>query len=59
MGVEESRTYFYKHKEAIINAIKTRTYKLKLDGGVRKLGIPFVIDRLIQQAINQVLSHIY
>jgi len=68
MGVEESRTYFYKHKEKIINQIKTRTYKPqpvkrveipKPDGGVRNLGIPCVIDRFIQQAINQVLSPIY
>lgn len=68
MGVEESRIYFHKHKEAIINAIKTRTYKPKPvkrveipkpDGGVRKLGIPCVIDRFLQQAINQVLSPIY
>lgn len=31
----------------------------KPDGGVRLLGIPTVIDRLIQQAITQVLSQIY
>ena len=31
----------------------------KLDGGVRLLGIPTVKDRLIQQAIAQVLSRIY
>jgi RNA-directed DNA polymerase len=31
----------------------------KLGGGVRILGIPTVIDRMIQQAINQVLSPIY
>jgi RNA-directed DNA polymerase len=68
MGVEESRAYFYKHKEVIINQVKTRTYKPqpvkrveipKPDGGVRNLGIPCVIDRFIQQAINQVLSPIY
>jgi len=28
----------------------------KPDGGVRKLGIPTVLDRLIQQAVHQVLS---
>lgn len=28
----------------------------KPDGGVRKLGIPTVVDRLIQQAVHQVLS---
>ncbi len=31
----------------------------KPKGGVRKLGIPTVIDRLVQQAIGQVLSQVY
>ena len=31
----------------------------KPDGGVRKLGIPTVIDRLIQQATHQVLNSIF
>jgi RNA-directed DNA polymerase len=31
----------------------------KLDGGVRQLGIPTVVDRFIQQAMLQVLSPIY
>mgnify|MGYP004580411369 FL=1 len=31
----------------------------KPDGGVRLLGIPTVTDRLIQQAIAQVLSQVY
>jgi RNA-directed DNA polymerase len=31
----------------------------KPDGGVRKLGIPTVTDRLIQQALHQVLSPIF
>lgn len=31
----------------------------KPDGGVRMLGIPTVIDRVIQQAISQVLTKIY
>lgn len=31
----------------------------KANGGVRKLGIPTVIDRLVQQAIHQVLSPRY
>ena len=31
----------------------------KLKGGIRKLGIPTVTDRIIQQAIAQVLSPIY
>ena len=31
----------------------------KPDGGVRKLGIPTVIDRIIQQAMTQQLAPIY
>ena len=31
----------------------------KADGGVRKLGIPTVIDRMVQQAIAQVLQPMY
>jgi RNA-directed DNA polymerase len=31
----------------------------KPDGGRRTLGIPTVVDRLIQQALHQVLSHIF
>ena len=31
----------------------------KADGGMRKLGIPTVVDRIIQQAIAQQLSFIY
>jgi RNA-directed DNA polymerase len=31
----------------------------KLSGGVRTLGIPVLVDRLIQQALNQVLSPIF
>ena len=68
MNVIEGRKYFYEHKEEIKTAIKTRTYKPKPvkrveipkpDGGVRNLGVPCVVDRILQQAIHQVLSPIY
>lgn len=68
MSVEEGREYFLKHKDEIINKLKTRTYKPqpvkrveipKPDGGLRNLGIPCIIDRILQQAINQVLTPIY
>lgn len=68
MSVKEGRLYFMKHGEEIKQAIRNRTYKPmpvkrveipKPDGGVRLLGIPTVIDRMIQQAINQVLSPIF
>src|SRR5690554_2274339 len=68
MSVKEGREYFLKHKDEIINKLKTRTYKPqpvkrveipKPDGGLRNLGIPCIIDRILQQAINQVLTPIY
>ena len=31
----------------------------KADGGIRRLGIPTVQDRLIQQAMHQVLSEVF
>ena len=31
----------------------------KPSGGMRQLGIPTVVDRLIQQALNQVLSPVF
>lgn len=68
MSVKEGREYFLKHKDEIINKRKTRTYKPqpvkrveipKPDGGLRNLGIPCIIDRILQQAIKQVLTPIY
>ena len=68
MNVIEGRKYFYEHKEEIKTTIKTRTYKPKPvkrveipkpDGGIRNLGVPCVVDRILQQAIHQVLSPIY
>lgn len=68
MDVKEGEIYFYMHQEEISQAIRTRTYKPlpvkrveipKPDGGMRNLGVPCVVDRIIQQAINQVLSPIY
>lgn len=68
MTTYELKYYFRKHGNKIKEQIRKRTYKPKPvkrvdipkpDGGVRHLGIPTVTDRLIQQAITQVLSPIF
>lgn len=68
MEVSELKGYLDEHLEEIKESIRNRTYKPqpvkrveipKSDGGVRKLGIPTVLDRFVQQAIAQVLVPIY
>ncbi len=68
MKIDELRDHIKKHwntiraklLEARYNASHVRRVEIpKPDGGVRLLGIPTVQDRLIQQAIAQVLSKIY
>jgi len=69
MTVEELPAYLALHGEELRRSILNGTYKpqpvrrveiLKPDGGgVRLLGIPAVVDRVIQQATAQVLSPIY
>ena len=68
VSVEELEQYMKVHKEEIKEQIRTRKYKPspvrrvyipKENGDKRKLGMPTVVDRLIQQAIVQVLSPIY
>ena len=66
--VDELGYYMYLHKEEIKEQIRNRKYKpspvrrvyiAKDNGDKRGLGIPTVVDRVIQQAIVQVLSPIY
>lgn len=68
MTVEEALPYLKEHQQELTDRIYRGKYTPspvrrveipKPDGGVRKLGIPTVIDRTIQQAIVQQLMPIY
>jgi group II intron reverse transcriptase/maturase len=68
MEVEELAAYMALNKTEILSQIRQRKYNPepvlrveipKPDGGVRLLGIPTVKDRLIQQAIGQVLMPMF
>lgn len=63
--VEELPGYLKEHWPAIREQLLSGTYKPqpvrrveipKPDGGVRQLGIPTVLDRMVQQAVMQVLQ---
>src|SRR6201998_4332589 len=65
MTVGDARGYLREHWPSIRSQLLEGTYQPKPvkrveipkpDGGVRKLGVPCVVDRLIQQALLQVLQ---
>ena len=68
MTVEDALPWLQQHRQELLDSILTGKYKPqpvrrkeipKPDGGVRQLGIPTVIDRIIQQAIAQQLTPIF
>ena len=65
MTIEDAKAYLCEHWPNIRSQLLSGTYQPqpvkrveipKPDGGVRKLGVPCVVDRLIQQALLQVLQ---
>jgi len=68
MTVDELKSYLHEHWERIEAELLRGTYRVqavraveipKPNGGTRQLGIPTVLDRLIQQALHQVVSPIF
>jgi group II intron reverse transcriptase/maturase len=68
MTVDEMLPYLKEHKYELLAGIRNGKYRPqpvrrveipKPDGGVRLLGVPTVIDRMIQQALVQVLQPIF
>ena len=65
MTIDDAKSFLREHWPDIRFQLLTGTYQPqpvkrveipKPDGGVRKLGVPCVVDRLIQQALLQVLQ---
>ncbi len=68
MKVESLKDYLVKHKDELIGSILQGKFRPnpvrrveipKDNGSKRQLGIPTVVDRVIQQAISQVLIPLY
>jgi len=68
MTVDELDHYFYQHGRELVQQIRSMSYRPKAvkrvyipkpDGKQRPLGIPSVVDRVVQQATAQQLSRIF
>lgn len=68
MTVEDLLPYLKEHREELLEQLANGTYKPlpvkrveipKPNGGTRKLGIPTVVDRMVQQAVAQVMSPVF
>ena len=68
MTVEDALPWLREHRKELLEQIREGKYKPqpvrrkeipKTDGGVRKLGITTVVDRVVQQAVAQQVSPIF